>query len=388
MDETRGPLHQHKMSLEIDGKRFNQDAPGLSDAIADAYWRQCRPKCMCQPEGVEMYVARLGNGYIVKRMPDTGSEHDPRCTSFEPAAEASGLGALIGSAIIEDPSTGTTTLKLDFALSIQAGRNVPVQQGSPTGTIRSRGTRLSLRSLLHLLWCQAELNRWHPGFAGKRNWAVVRRQLLRAAAEKIACGATLDSRLYVPETFSVEHKDYIEARRRRLWGSARLHRGRPQQLLLMIAEVKSIAPGRHGFKAVMKHIPSVAFAMDEALYRRVETRFADELALWNASDGMRLIMISAFRLNEAELPEICGLYLMAVTRHWLPVESEADRYLVDSLVENQRAFQKLLRYDLRRDAPLATVALTDRGSPPPLLFAGEQKNEDCVATCIEPATDH
>ena len=51
---------------------------------------------MCLVEGVEMYVARLGDGYIVKRMPDTGSHHAPDCPSYEPPAEFSGLGQVLG----------------------------------------------------------------------------------------------------------------------------------------------------------------------------------------------------------------------------------------------------------------------------------------------------
>ena len=67
--------------------------------------------------GIEMYVARLGYGFIVKRMPSTGSQHAPDCPSYEPPAEFSGLGQVLGSAITEDPATGETTLKLDFSMS-------------------------------------------------------------------------------------------------------------------------------------------------------------------------------------------------------------------------------------------------------------------------------
>ena len=77
-----------------------------------------------------MYVARLAgtsDGFIVKRMPDTGSQHAPDCPSYEPPPKSSGLGQVLGSAISEDPATGETTLRLDFAMSKMAGRStVPV----------------------------------------------------------------------------------------------------------------------------------------------------------------------------------------------------------------------------------------------------------------------
>ena len=82
---------------EIAGRRFEIGSRGFAEAIADAHAAHQRPRCMCLVEGVEMYVARLGDGYIVKRMPDTGSHHAPDCPSYEPPAESSGLGQVLGS---------------------------------------------------------------------------------------------------------------------------------------------------------------------------------------------------------------------------------------------------------------------------------------------------
>jgi len=51
-------------------------------------------------------VARLAGptgGYIVKRMPDTGSQHAPDCPSCEPPPQFSGLGQVLGSAIHRRP---------------------------------------------------------------------------------------------------------------------------------------------------------------------------------------------------------------------------------------------------------------------------------------------
>jgi hypothetical protein len=148
-----------------------------------------------------MYVARLGEGYIVKRMPDTGSHHAPDCPSYEPPAEFSGLGQVLGSAITEDPATGETTLKLDFPLTKMPGRSTIPPTGGEGDSVSSTGTKLSLRGLLHYLWDQAELTRWHPGFAGKRTWATVRRHLLQAqpstssrAATPCALGSTCRNR--------------------------------------------------------------------------------------------------------------------------------------------------------------------------------------------------
>lgn len=79
---------------DIGGQRWVKDAPDFADAIAEAYANHQRPRCLCRPDGngIEMHVARLMNGYIVKRMPNTGSQHATACPSYELPADLSGLG--------------------------------------------------------------------------------------------------------------------------------------------------------------------------------------------------------------------------------------------------------------------------------------------------------
>ncbi|HEY1092100.1 MAG TPA: DUF1173 family protein, partial [Burkholderiaceae bacterium] len=112
-------------TLDIEGVPLAPFSPGFTEAIALAYSRRRRPRCLCCPEGIEMYVARLRDGYIVKRMPETGSRHAPDCASFEPPTKLSGLRHLMGTAIKEDPNTGMTTLRLGFSLSKRPGRPAP-----------------------------------------------------------------------------------------------------------------------------------------------------------------------------------------------------------------------------------------------------------------------
>src|SRR5437867_821236 len=98
----------------VHGQRIGPDDAGWGDALAAAHANRHRPQCLCQPEALEMYVARAGAGFVVKRMPFTGHRHAPDCPSYEPPPELSGLGQVMGSAITEDPSSGITSLKLGF----------------------------------------------------------------------------------------------------------------------------------------------------------------------------------------------------------------------------------------------------------------------------------
>jgi hypothetical protein len=356
---------------EIAGRRFEIGSRGFADAIAEAHASHQRPRCMCLVDGVEMYVSRLAGpdrGYIVKRMPDTGSHHAPDCPSYEPPAEFSGLGQVLGIAIIEDPATGETTLKLDFPLARMQGRSTMPPAGGESDSVSSSGTKLSLRGLLHYLWDQSELTRWHPGFAGKRTWATVRRHLLQAAEHKLARGDSLRARLYVPEPFSIDERDAINARRLAQWQHAVAAPGKAQHLMLLIGEVKEIVPARYGFRAIVKHMPDQALAMDDQLYRRLGRRFEPELALWSASDDIHMVMVATFGVSSAGVPAINELCLMPVTRQWLPVEDGFEKQLMDRLVGENRAFLKGLHYNLGRDNGIASAVLTDCEGSAPMLF--------------------
>ena len=376
MESSAHGITAPSATYEIGGRRFEIGSRGFAEAIADAHAAHQRPRCMCLVEGVDMYVARLGDGYIVKRMPDTGSCHAPNCPSYEPPAEFSGLRQMLGSAITEDPTTGETTLKLDFPLTKMPGRSRMPPEGGDNDSVVSDGTKLSLRGLLHYLWDQAELTRWHPGFAGKRTWAIVRRHLLQAAEHKLARGDALRARLYVPEPFSIDRRDAINARRLAQWQHVVAAPGKPQHLMLLVGEVKEIVPARYGFKAIVKHMPDQAFAIDEQLYRRLGRRFEPELALWGATDEIHMVMVATFGVSSSGVPVITEMSLMPVTAQWLPIEDSFERQLVEHLVAEGRAFIKGLRYNLHRDQCVATATLTDTGDTASLMFVVSPEIED------------
>lgn len=340
---AHGPLY------EIGGQRFKAASIGFAEAIASAHATHQRPRCLCTPEGVEMYVARLAGphgAYIVKRMPSTGCRHACNCPSFEPPADLSGLGQLLGTAITEDPATGQTSLRLGFPLTKLPGRPQMPPAGGESESVCTDGTKLSLRSLLHYLWDQAELTKWHPGFAGKRTWATVRRRLLSASEGKFVRGYSLRSRMYIPETFILDQRDNIFARRTARWLQAVSAPNKPRNLMLLIGEVKEIVPARYGFKVVVKHVPDQGFAIDQQLYQRLGRHFQTELMLWGACDHIHMVIIATFSVAETGVPVVSELSFMPVTRHWLPVVNAFDEQLVDCLVSEGCVFRKDLRNNL------------------------------------------
>ena len=368
----------------VDGRRYGPDEHGLERALDAAYDDRIRPLCLCCDPAVPVYITRLGGTFVLKRMPFTGSQHAVGCTHYEPPAELSGLGEVLGTAISEDPDTGVTQLRVGFSLSKGAPRAVDAGAGQDSGSVRSDGTRLSLRGLLHLLWHEAELTRWHPGFLGKRSWAVVRGHLLSAVANMFVSGASLGDLLYVPEVFTVNDREGINSRRaRRFAAGLQPHRAR-RPMMILIGEIKEIIPTRFHFKAVVKHAPDLAFLLDSQLHRRMVRRFEPELLLWGASENIRMIMMATFALSDAGLPTIEELSLMPTTPQWLPVEDSYELQLVNRLASSGRTFEKALRFNSKLESSRSSVILFDTKASPTAMYIdrGEEGSVDGCSTNI------
>lgn len=349
-------------------RRLTLDDARLFDALETAHKERGRPLCLCMAGGVQMYVARLGPVFSLKRMPGTGSLHSPDCASYEPPAELSRLGQVFGTAITEDPQSGITSMKLGFETSKRGARSNPSRpdESDRDGSAVNEGSRLTLRGLLHYLWDQAELTRWQPAFAGRRTWATVRRLLLIAAKGKIARGRALLDRLYVPEVFSVRRREEIAARQMAQWTNAMQTGKRDRPLMVMIGEVKEITRARFGAKAVVKHVPDQAFMLSDQMYQNAGQRFERELSLWGAGN-LHMVMIATFGVSGAGVPTIEELSLMAVNAQWIPVQNVFDIELVERLLRSGRRFAKCLGYCDTANDVLPTVLLLDTPDPPTLL---------------------
>ncbi len=356
------PDERQATVYEIAGRQYVRGSPGFTEAITRAHAAQQRPRCICVPGGLETYVAKLADDYVIKRMPGTGHLHAASCPHFEPTADETRLWPLLGTAIREDPSTGLIALRLDFPLSKSAVRE-PRRHPNVTeaGAARSRLPRLSLRGLLHHLWDRADLTRWHPGFEEKRSWATVRRHLQQAAQQNIVGGVSLSSRLYVPEPFTPGDQDAIRLRRSACWARTAMVLIGHQALKLVIAEVKAIEPARYAFHALVKQVPDIGFVLDGNLYKSLPRHFSEELGIWGASESVRMIMIASFGISSAGVPTISRLSLMPVTQQWLPVVTLDEKQLVERLVHEGRAFKKVLRYDLRDSKGVPSLVLIDQG---------------------------
>ncbi len=229
--------------VRIGEAEFVVGAAEMEQVLAEAHAAHVRPLCLCRRAGIPMVVARIHGRCVLKRMPGAGPRHDPNCDSYEPPYKLTGFGHVAGTAINENVESGVTELRLGFALSKTMVRSAPRSSDGPSaaegigaGAGRTEGSKLSLRALLHYLWQEAGFNRWRPGMAGKRNWAVIRKFLLAVAEGKTAKGRPPLDSLYIPEVFSAAREGEISGRRLAFMNRACAAAGKRRPLLLLIGE--------------------------------------------------------------------------------------------------------------------------------------------------------
>jgi hypothetical protein len=357
------------LTFRIGDHIISHDDPRLETLLASVHGTKQRPLCLCRDPGVEMYVAKINGRHVIKRMPNTGADHALSCDSYEPPAELSGLGPLIGSAIQENIQDGVTTLRFDFTLSKRGSRSTGTS--SPrreSDSVRTDGNKLTLRGALHYLWEQAGFHRWSPAMAGKRAWHVIHKFLLQAAEDKAVKGMPLADVLYIPEPFSRDRMQDIAQRRMARLSQITPRDGSAGRLLLLIGEVKEIAPSRYGHKLMIKHLPDFPIMMDDGLHNRLRKRFANEFALWDAVDKAHLVVIGTFGVGPTGVASLDAAALMVANENWLPFEHLYEHALIDRLAQSGRCFTKGLRYSLSASQPLASVVLMDTQPIPIALY--------------------
>lgn len=344
--------------FELDGEEFEAGSNSLLYRLREAHEVKRRPLCLCVTPPVPMYIARFDGKYLIKRMPGTDKKHHIDCESYEKPAGLSGFGDVDGTAIVEDPDSGEVTLKFGFALSKGGTREMPEPSGNEPDSIKADGKKLTLRGLLHYLWEEAGLTRWSPAMAGKRNWIVVRKYLLLAAAGKHAKKMNLEDMLYIPEMFVVDQKDLIEQRRAQHLARISISESGKPHFVLVIGELKEIAVSRFGFKLVIKHLPGFGLMIDEKLKKRIEKVFEAELAVWaSMEESAHLMVIATASVASSGVATVQEVSFMLTTEAWIPFENVFDNSLIKALAK--RRYQKCLRYNQTSKQAIATALLTD-----------------------------
>nr|WP_297383458.1 DUF1173 family protein [uncultured Roseateles sp.] len=377
--------------LAIRGAVFEADDDRLQAALALVYDTPERPRCLCVPGGIDMYVARHRR-FLVKRMPETGCRHAPSCPSYEPDAQQSGLGELLGDAVLER-EPGKVELRVDFPWTRTSGRSVARGDAKDVAEVGVARRHMSLRALTHYLFERAGFNRWSPAMDGRRNQGVLHKYLLEAAQDVTVKGVALVDRLYVPEPFSEARKADAAQRRREKLGVLVAQDGQlPLAIVLGEYKADDTCPG--GRRVWIKHMPDAPLLVVGSTWDRIEKRFRPLFEARDADTGqqVKLVITALIRARREHTYEIDVASVMLTSEHWIPIEGVHELPLVHALVEQRRRFIKPLRYDARSGAQFPSVLLLDAGPSPvpmyvvsPFADAKVRNEKDGAAAGREPA---
>ncbi|WP_353415408.1 DUF1173 family protein [Brucella sp. NBRC 12953] len=328
-------------------------------AIRCAHATNQRAYCLCKKPNPPMYISEFDGRYVIKRMPGTGFLHDLGCLHHQ---------SLRHLDFYSDPAAGfqhgadrASNVKLAFALSgkpnpspLRAKSDKPDKAARPDPTAKG----LSLIALLHFMWQSAELHRWHPAFAGKRHWWTVRNRLREVAARTRVKTQPLLDRLYIPETFSLEHKPAILSRQRAFLQKFLAGRRGRRERVILIAEISTINATRYGCRIGCKHAPQLSIFIDDKSLKRLRKQYASLFALHQTHPHTHLMMIATASITLQQALCLQHSALMLVSQHWLPCQSDAEARLLDALVQHGRSFLKSLNPDCHTGR-VASILLTD-----------------------------
>ena len=154
--------------------------------------------------------------------------------------------------------------------------------------------------------------------------------------------------------------------------------------MLIVGELKEIAPARYGHKLVVKHLPDCPLMLNDELHARLLRIFESELTLWNAAEASHLMMIATFGAGPTGVLSAHELALMVVTDHWIPVDNLYEFTLVDRLIRCRRRFLKGLRYNLPSTRPLASAVLSDiQPKPVAMYIIPPASSEEYTANLVQ-----
>ncbi|MQA40643.1 DUF1173 family protein [Rugamonas aquatica] len=371
-----------KQRLLLDGHVYTTDAPALQAALERVHGSQDRPLCMCVEGGIPMYVARHG-ALVAKRMPGTGCKHHPSCPSYEPDYTLSGLGALMGQAVLQH-GDDQVELRVDFPLTRGQSRPRRPPADNEAPAVKSSPPAMSLRALLHYLYEQAGINRWYPAMEGRRHHRTVRKYLSESAANIIVKGMPLSQRLFIPEAFQLDQQEQIAQRRSQQL--AFLNRGAGSDapaanLALVLGEFKGEQPATGARRIWLKHMPDQPLMIRNEAWQKVTRRFGTLLTTREAdvAQTMRLLLFALVQAENERLLYIDSALMMLTTANWIPLEGPHEVPLLAALTAQRRKFVKPLRYDAPTAGHFPNVLLLDTGAQPTPLhivsaFASPKEN--------------
>lgn len=354
------------MQVQVGKFRFNAQQvrshpESVNEALLKAKRELGHAYCHCNAGGqaLKLVIRERNGNCLLAVWPEDGPNHHRDCPFHRASDALSGVRGYRKDALEE--TVDGFNIKPGIALS---RRRDELRQGMddrcpPATEVRVTRARMSLLAIMHYLWEQADQNRWHRGWKrdyGRLHWS------LRQVIEHGRMGRhQLGDLVYIPPRFNpklVREINEAWSKWKTLYqqqeGSKIIRTG------LVLAEIQSITPTKHGFGIKLAHHGEMIFC-SETVRNALARRYARALAaVGRRAPGTSCVGLLAAEVSAKGNVNVVDGSLMLTTDSYIPVDSSHEALLACHLVAGDRCFIKPLHYDAE-DHLLPDFVLTDTG---------------------------
>lgn len=327
------------------------------------------PRCECTKNAPSLYIAKR-NKYYLAKMPNTGKLHNPECESFDLDVKTRGLG-VFDTNVVTVNSDGMLAIKLQSPFShkksIKIARLSNDLPPIPPVKHESSGKqdKMTLSGFLSVLWEEAELNRWYPLFAGKRSWAVLRRRLLEAAENILAKKTLLSEILFIPEPFKTDKADDIDTRRRRQYHSIMQVKKGVTQYMVVVGRIREVLYSEEGCSIRLgQQGNNVVYWGGKHILKKLinDAKTIEKVSKSNTESRVMTMMV--VMTDDTGALSIRDIGFLEVDNHYLPLTNIKDGFIINALIEEDRAFIKTMDYSTHIIDVHPSFLLLDVGNKP------------------------
>ena len=233
-----------------------------------------------------------------------------------------------------------TLLDVDFERGAR-GQAWPGRHGADRDMGVATAIRpMTLRELLVLLLVRAGFHRWTPAMVGKRNERVLHKYLLRAARDVRVGGEALAERLHfcLPGVWAELHGAYPQrVLRGRLTGNAT----QPRQRMVLVGEYSGLERVGDRLRIRLKSLPGKVLTLRSTAWAECLRQCGIapmDMAEQLTNSGAHLLMAAFATECGARELDVDVAALVAMSSHWIPVDTVHALVLVDTLVAQNRRF--------------------------------------------------
>lgn len=325
--------------------------------------------CPCTSPAPKIYIKTMGAQArcFLAVYPDSGPSHDAACWFWRPDIGQSGRKGYVERVIAQEGDSLVVSLRHGLVQSKPKDDEPEVRGAVGTGQPRTRHRAMSALGLLHLLWEEAKVNHWHPGFKEWRWWQAV--TSLRRQAEKIRirqrgqpAAPVSHYSVIVPPTLGPRDKEAVTEVLWPRWVSE----GRSR--LIVVGKVSGFRQAPDAVRVAGVDRLYLNLAPDDRV--RLHERFEQLKVTSDHVVGLFVIETRSRDKHNNMRCKVIDAGMMACTNALIPVDSRYEHQLAQQLIKDGRRFYKPLRFDAAIDAVLPDFVLLDTGEPYPLEVYG------------------